>query len=432
MMAENNESIVVTGIGMVLPTGCGLKSLWSAFVSGQPAFSVYRDERIKTQLIPFFGHVPAALLAEARQNTPHKLRRFAPDYTACAVLAARDALADASSSWTEVPEERRGLYTCQSDSTTVDVFSFARALEVSYRADGIDFQKFTQEALHRRGADPFLAIKSLSNNVLALLSLIYRFRGDCGAFVQDESAALSALQRACFSLRHGYSDIALVVGAGTYNEALVLTEHYKLGHLSPCSQGPHSLRSFDSERDGTLLGEGAVALVLERVGSAKLRGAAPRVEFGGMVSTTFDRSAPVRSPLMAEEVLSLLAEAGIRPENLGLVCADGKGTVRHDADEIALLEAVFAGASVPVTSLRPIVGALNAAGPLADIAAASAMFQKEAIPPIATLRNPTSERIDFVREGVRPLACATGLTLHTSFNGFFGAILLKHPGVSTR
>lgn len=128
MMAENNESIVVTGIGMVLPTGCGLKSLWSAFVSGQPAFSVYRDERIKTQLIPFFGHVPAALLAEARQNTPHKLRRFAPDYTACAVLAARDALADASSSWTEVPEERRGLYTCQSDSTTVDVFSFARAL----------------------------------------------------------------------------------------------------------------------------------------------------------------------------------------------------------------------------------------------------------------------------------------------------------------
>jgi len=429
MNHKKNDAIVVTGLGMVLPTGVGMEPLWSAFVSGKPAFSPYHNERIKTSLIPFFGHVPQSLLADARQIVPHKLRRFTPDYTACAVLAVKEALADANSSWSDVPEERRGLYTSQSDSTACDVFSFAHALDVSYQANGIDFQKFTQAALHARGVDPFLVIKNLSNNVLALISLVYRFRGDCGAFVHDESAALSALQRACFSLSHGYSDIALVVGAGTYNEALVLTEHYKLGHLSPCHQGKNSLRSFDLEQDGTLLGEGAVALVLERTESAKCRGAKSHVVLGGMVSTAFDYRAKTRSPLIAKKVLSLFNQEGMIPQNLGLICADGKGVAQNDADEIALIESLIGDAPVPVTSLRPIVGVLSSAGPLADIAMVSAMFEEKAIPPIATLRNPASEKIDFVREGVRQTSCETGLTLHTSFNGFFGAILLKHPGV---
>ncbi len=429
MRTENQENIVVTGIGMVLPTGRGLNALWSAWSTGQPAFFPYRHERIRTQKIPFFGHIPEALLAEARQIIPHKLRRFSPDYTACTALAVRDALENAGSNWSDVAEERRGLYTCQSDSTSADIFSFVRALEVAYQTNRIDFKKFTQESLHRRGSDPFLAIKNLSNNVLALLSLIYRFRGDCGAYVQDESATLPALQRACFSLRHDYSDIALVVGAGTYNEAMVLTEHYKLGHLSPCHAGPHSLRSFDCERDGTVLAEGAVAFVLERESSAKRRGAKPQIIIGGIVNTPLDQRASMYSPQTGEAVRSLLAKTGVQPDDCGVICADGKGTAQHDAAETALLESLFAETSVSVTSLRPILGVLNAAGPLADIAGVSAMFHKEAIPPIATLRHPTSARIDFVQGAVRQKSCTVGITLHTSFNGFFGALLLVRPGV---
>jgi len=428
MSDRYSDEIVVTGMGMVLPTGLGMEPLWSAFVSAKPSFSTYRHKRIKTSLIPLFGHVPQPLLANARESVPHKLRRFIPDYTACAVLSAKEALSDAGDSWSKVSEERRSLFTSQSDSTAWDVFSFANALDASYQANGIDFQKFTEEALHARGVDPFLAIKNLSNNVLAIISLVYRFRGDCGAFVQDESAALSALLRACFSLRHGHSDIALVVGAGTYNEALVLTEHYKLGHLSPCHQGPYSLRSFDVERDGTLLSEGAVALVLERAEDAKRRGATPHLKLGGMVSTTFDRRHQIHNPLIAQKVISLLDQEGIAPQDLGVICADGKGVVKNDADEIGLMEALFRNVEVPVTSVRPIVGVLNAAGPLTDIAVVSAMFREKTIPPIATLRHPASEKIHFVVDSVRPLYCATGLTLHTSFNGFFGAMLLKHPG----
>jgi 3-oxoacyl-(acyl-carrier-protein) synthase len=429
MRTEQTESIVVTGAGAILPTSRGLEALWSAVRDGEPAFSNYRDGSITTQLMPWFGHVPEAVTLAARQQVPHKLRRFASDYGVWAVLSAQDAL-DQAGSWTAVAEERRGLYVGQCDTIYPSLASLSPALKIAYGAEGLDFAKLTGEALHRRGTDPFTVIKGLSNNVFALLSMTYNFRGDCSAFVPDESAAIAALKRACFSLTHGYCDIALVVGAGNYGDPLMLTELYQLGHLSASAHGRHSLRSFDRERDGTLLGEGAVALALERAGDARRRGAQPLLEIAGILGTTADPGSPANISHLSGRVRSLLAEAGIEPTELGLVCADGKGGVAQDGAEMAVLEAVLDGAPVPVTSQRPIIGTLSAAGPLADIVLAGMVFRQETVPPVATLATPGAAGIDFVRGAARHRACATALTTHASFNGFFGATLLKHPSYS--
>ena len=179
-----------------------------------------------------------------------------------------------------------------------------------------------------------------------------------------------------------------------------------------------AVRSFDSARDGTVLGEGAVALVLERTDRARARGAAPELEIAG----TALHPASGRSAAAA-----LLERTGVVPEELDAVCADGKGTAHHDAGEARMLARLLAGAPVPVTSVRPVLGQIGAAGPLADLALCRRMFAHDLVPPVAGLRDPISNRLDFVVDAPRRVPMRTVLTAHHDFHGLAGAVLATRP-----
>ncbi|MGG7572165.1 beta-ketoacyl synthase N-terminal-like domain-containing protein [Streptomyces sirii] len=399
------DSVVVTGIGAVLPTGRGPQALWSAWRAAQPALTPYRDPYVRTEKITHFGHVPDELQQQSRESVPHKLRKFGTAFTFNAVLAAQDAMEQAGESWQEIPEERRGLYVAQDDSTELSAAAFHKALDRA-RTDtspqaGVDLQRLVAEAFGNAATfNPFTVIRSLNNNTLAMVSIAQRFRGDCAAFVQDAGAALGALQRAAFTLRQGHCDTALVVGAGSYNEPLKLAAQYRAGHLSAGGAGGAAVRSFDAERDGTVLAEGAVALVLERAGDAARRGARPLVTFlGAALRPAVDSG--VGPSTLAEGPRGLLADHGLTPDTLGAVLADGKGTVAHDAAEAELLRALLKDSGVPVGSLRPVTGTLGAAGPLAELALAPHLFAEESCrrSPICAPRPTTAPTSSWAHPG---------------------------------
>ncbi|REK87288.1 beta-ketoacyl synthase [Streptomyces inhibens] len=427
----SDDAIVVTGIGAVLPTGRGPQALWSAWREAQPALSPYRDPYVRTRKITHFGHVPDELQQQSRESVPHKLRKFGTPFTFNAVLAAQDAMDAAGEGWQSIPEERRGLYVAQDDSTELSAAAFHKALDKA-RSDpsaqaGVDLQRLVAEAFGNAATfNPFTVIRALNNNTLALISIAQRFRGDCAAFVQDAGAALGALQRAAFTLRQGLCDTALVVGAGSFNEPLKLAAQYRAGHLSAGGRGGAALRSFDAERDGTVLAEGAVALVLERAGDAARRGARPLVEIlGAALRPAVDSG--IGPSTLAEGPRGLLAAHGLTPDTLGAVLADGKGTVHHDAAEAELLRALLKDSGVPVASLRPVTGTLGAAGPLAELALAPALFEADELPPIAHLRTPPDDGTDFVMGTPRKRRIDSVLSLHSTFNGFAGAALVQRP-----
>ncbi|MFF0622840.1 beta-ketoacyl synthase N-terminal-like domain-containing protein [Streptomyces sp. NPDC004296] len=425
------DAIVVTGIGAVLPTGRGPEALWTAWCEARTALAPYRDPYVRTQRITHFGHVPADLQQAGRDSVPHKLRKFGTAFTFNAVLASEDAMRQAGDSWQTIPEERRGLYVAQDDSTELSAAAFHKALAQA-RTDtspqvGADLTRVVAEAFGNAATfNPFTVIRALNNNTLALVSIAQRFRGDCAAFVQDAGAALGALQRAAFSLRRGDCDTALVVGAGSYNEPLKLAAQYRAGHLTAGGRGTASLRSFDAERDGTVLAEGAVALVLERAGDAAARGARPLVTVAGAALRPAVDSG-VGPAALAESARGLMAAHGMTPDTLGAVLADGKGTVRHDAAEAELLRALLKDSGVPVSSVRPVTGTLGAAGPLAELALAPSLFATGELPPIAHLTTPPDDGTDFVTGSARKRRIDSVLSLHSSFNGFAGALLAKRP-----
>ncbi|MDG9712177.1 beta-ketoacyl synthase N-terminal-like domain-containing protein [Streptomyces sp. DH10] len=431
MSTDIPDAIVVTGIGAVLPTGRGPEALWTAWREARPALSPYRDPYVRSRRITHFGHVPDELQKQGRDSVPHKLRKFGTPFTFNAVLAVQDAQRQAGKSWEAIPEERRGLYVAQDDSTDLSAAAFTKALDKA-RTDasaqvGADLQRVVAEAFGNAATfNPFTVIRALNNNTLALVSIAERFRGDCAAFVQDAGAALSALQRAQFSLRNGHCDTAVVVGAGSYNEALKLAGLYRAGQLSAGGHGRDSLRSFAPDRDGTVVGEGAVALVLERAEDAVARGARPLVEVvGTRLRPALDGG--VGPADLAESARTLLAAHGMTPDMLGAVLADGKGTVHHDTAEIELLRTLLKDSRVPVSSVRPIVGTLGAAGPLAELALAPDLFAAGELPPIAHLSTSPDEGTDFVTGSARKRRIDSVLSLHSTFNGFAGALLAKRP-----
>lgn len=320
---------------MVLPTGRHITPLWDAWTDGKPAISPYLDPLVSTRRITHFGHIPAEVVEQSREAVPHRQRKYGTPYTFNAVLAAQDAIAEAGPGWARVEDRRRGLFVAQDNSTTPSIGTFARGLTQLGEGREIDFGALTNELLMNGGLDPFTIIHALNNNTLALVSIVHELRGDCAALVQGESAAVTALQRATFSLRNGHCDIALVVGAGSYNEPLTLAGHYRLGHLSKDAGGDGQLRSFDSAQDGTVLSEGAVALVLERSRDATARGATPLVQLCDTVVVSGSRGAGPAH--IAQRYDDMLHQNGIGTEQLGAVLADGKAAprLRHRRDRTA-------------------------------------------------------------------------------------------------
>lgn len=425
-MSTSSNPIVITGVGAVLPTGGSAAQHWARALAGQTGVSAYAGQHLRSALIPCFGKVDAQLSLATKEAVPPRLRRYCTDATCWGLQAIAEALGRSGLELGAIPEERRGIFTAQGDYMFVSFPSFLPALREATRDGALDRSTFTRQILSGRGCDPFMAVKALSNNLLAVASLQHRLRGDCGAFAQNESGAAAALSAASFSLRHGYCDVALVVGSGSCDEAFKLREHHDLLQLSPCAAGRSSLRSFDRGRDGTILGEGAVALVLERAAAVSARGGLPLAELSA-VACTNEQAADGSA---ASAYARCLQRAGVeeaRLAELDFVCASGLGTQRHDALEAQLLEVALGEhwTRVPVTCLRPLTGSLGSVSLLSDVMTTGLALREGCIPPIAHLTQPLRSELGFVMGQAQPRRCRAAACFSMGFDEFRSAVLLR-------
>ncbi len=124
-------------------------------------------------------------------------------------------------------------------------------------------------------------------------------------------------------------------------------------------------RPFDAKRDGLVIGEGAGTLILEELEHAQARSARIYAEIVGFANNT--DGTHVTSPQseqMAQCMRLALADAGLKPEDIGYVNLHGTATERGDAAESAATNAVF-GTKTPVSTLKSYMGhTLGACGAL--------------------------------------------------------------------
>ncbi|HEY0845245.1 MAG TPA: beta-ketoacyl synthase N-terminal-like domain-containing protein [Noviherbaspirillum sp.] len=425
MSPTSDNAVVITGAGCVLP-GCNTtEEFWGRLLTADSAITPYRDAHIDSSLIPCFGAISQEQRAMASEAVPFKLRRYSAPTAQWAVKAAREALAQAGLDLQQVPEDRRGLFTAQGDFTFPSTPSFARGIAGAQEKRSLDLVTLTNECMHLRGVDPFMAIKCLANNVLAIASLSFEMRGDAAAFVQDDSAIPAALRSAVFSLQQGYSDMALLLFAGSYNEALTLAELYRLEYLSACNDGAASLRPFDLRRDGTIPGEGAIALVLETASHARRRHALPLAQVRGIGNAIDAPARPAGVDAYQRCVRPALAAAGLGLDDIDVIVASGKGSYQHDHREAARLVALQDSiAMLPVTCATAITGTVPACP--TQWLAALGILQTGVVPHVAHLEQSLEPRLDLVRDVPRQTPSRHVLALDAGFAGSHSAVLFSH------
>ena len=196
--------------------------------------------------------------------------------------------------------------------------------------------------------------------------------GTKGSPIATSTACASggtAIQLGVEAIRRGETDAALVVGTDASVNAESLIRFSLLSALSTRNDPPAAAsRPFSKDREGFVMAEGAGALVLESLSSARARGASILgvLEGCGEVADGFHRtrSSPDGKPIIAC-MRNALADAGLEPESIDYINAHGTGTPENDKMEWIGISAVFGdrAGSIPMSSNKSMIGhSLTAAG----------------------------------------------------------------------
>jgi 3-oxoacyl-[acyl-carrier-protein] synthase II len=253
-----------------------------------------------------------------------------------------------------------------------------------------------------------------ARDVESTLERVQHSFGLSGPIVNLSAACASsnfALEVGRTWLRHGVVDICIAGGAEMAVSPLGLSTFGNLRALSRRNDDPAGAsRPFDRGRDGFVLGEGAVAFVLERAADARRRSAHAYGEIAGCGSTSdaYHQVIPSPDPTQAGEAIRhALADARIAIDQVDHVNAHATSTPVGDATEAAVLRLVFGDTldRIPVTSTKSMTGhLLTAAGAIEVLACLTAMRHR-AVPPTINLddcdveldlvaRHPREHRVD--------------------------------------
>ncbi|MFR9673737.1 beta-ketoacyl-[acyl-carrier-protein] synthase family protein [Streptomyces sp. TR06-5] len=213
---------------------------------------------------------------------------------------------------------------------------------------------------------------------------------DTHTFSNACSASLYALALAEEQLESGTAEHVIVAGADSITESMFgLTDAFQL-------EPPGRLRPFDVHRKGTILGEGAGAVVLGRAdrGDRRVHG---RLRSVGVNCDAYHTTAPDQAGVAAA-IRDAHDRAGVKPANVDLVMLHGTGTPLNDEVEIRAMREVFGeDESVPwVTAIKSMTGhTAGSAGVLSLITALRTMSTGR-IPPVTELDRPT-ENVSAMR-----------------------------------
>jgi minimal PKS chain-length factor (CLF/KS beta) len=403
---------VVTGIGVVAPTGIGIEAYWAATREGRSGIrqiSRFDPCQYETQLA---GEIQDF---NPRDFIPHQLVVQTDRWTWMALAATQMALDDA------------GLDPKAHDAYRLSVVTASSS-------GGNEFGQKEIQNLWGKGPIFVGAYQSIAWFYAASsgqISIRHGLKGPCGVVVSEGAAGLDALAHARRTIRRG---VDAVVSGGT--EAPIcpygLVCHMKSGQLSREMDPREAYRPFDRAANGHVPGEGGAVLLVEDLGFARRRGA-PRIygEILGHAATqdAFHPSRPAPDGRQLARAIRLaLDDAGVEADDVGAIFADAWGTPAADALEVRAIKEVFGShaPSIPVTAPKSMVGRLYSGGASLDVATALLAMRDGVIPPTVNLRDPTEAfGLDFVIGEARPAEPETVLVIARGFGGFNSAMVLR-------
>jgi 3-oxoacyl-[acyl-carrier-protein] synthase I len=376
--------IVVTGSGAVCAAGMDPEAILAAVLAGRSAIGPVRQWDTTGWPMREAGEVvdlnPRALVEDRKL---HKLIRRTDLFGLHAagraiegsgVIAHRETQDEAAAARYS---DRTGVYVGSGGGNYQNQYDYFALMTET--AD--DLKAFGRQLVD--SVNPMWLLRTLPNNVLGHIGIRHGLKGPNACITNHSVGGTMAVIEAFEALRNGEADRAVAVGHDAPIEPQMLLYYQRVGLIAS-----EALRPFDARHDGSVFGEGAGALMLETEASATARsapvlgealGGGVTCEAEGLLSIRDDGDGVVRA------IRQALADAQLRPEDVGMIVAHGNGTPRSDASEAAALRAVFGPALPPVTAFKWAFGHLIAAAGILDAVLALAALKRRVVPGIATL-----------------------------------------------
>ncbi len=410
-MALPGERVVLTGIGALTPLGAGAGALWESVVAGRSGIrSVegFDASRFPSRMAgEVRGFDPRAWLTA---KTVHRTGRAAQMALAAAAMALEDA------GWARLPGGVRETAVVLGSG-----YGSMPSVEEAYRV-------YFTEGWEK---NPFLAVPlCMPNAAGSMIALQHGFRGPSYTLSAACASGSAAIAEAARLVRSGAVRRALTGGVDATVIPGVFSIWCRLGVMSTRNDDPEgACAPFSADRDGLVLGEGACVLALERLDDAERRGARVYAELAGAGSTCDGEN--VTAPRVEGEVEALraaLADAGLRPEEIGYVNAHGTGTALNDRVETqALHEAFGAGArALAVSSTKSMIGHTMGASGAIECAVTALALREQVLPPTRNLRIPDPAcDLDYVPGRARAARVDAALSSSFAFGGSSVVLALR-------
>ncbi|HQR72664.1 MAG TPA: beta-ketoacyl synthase N-terminal-like domain-containing protein, partial [Burkholderiaceae bacterium] len=274
--------------------------------------------------------------------------------------------------------------------------------------------------------NPMWLLRSLPNNVLGHVGIRHGLKGPNACITNHSISGPLALAEAAESLRNGECTRAVVAAHDAGIEPQTLLYYDQMGLLSN-----EALRPFDARHDGSVMGEGAAAIVLESGAAAQERGAKVLGEFLGAGSGSDGLGLLPISEVgdgLVRAITAALQAAQLEPADVGMIVAHGNGTANSDVSETRALLQLFGRDMPPVTSFKWSFGHLLAASGLADATIGLAALRARVVPGIAPLAelDPDCAALNASNTHREPRS-DVALLLSRGFGGTNAACLLRAP-----
>ena len=406
--------VVVTGLGMVTPLGCGVEPTWTRLLAGESGAS--RVERFDVSDLPcrIACQIPRGDGSDGTFNPDDwmdpKDQRRVDDFIVFAMAAADQALADAGWQPTAYDDQVR---------SGVLIGSGIGGLQ------GIEEAAHTLKDKGPRRLSPFFIPGRLINLASGYVSIKHGLKGPNHAVVTACSTGAHAIGDAGRLIALGDAEVMVAGGAESPIGRLALAGFAACRALSTGfnDEPTRASRPYDRDRDGFVMGEGAGVVVLEELEHAKARGARIYGELigYGLSGDAFHITAPTEDGDGAFRCMTAAVKrAGIDVSEIDYVNAHGTSTPLGDEIELAAVTRLLGNATgrLSMSSTKSATGhLLGAAGAVEAIFSLLAIRDNVA-PPTINLDNPSVETpIDLVPHEARPRPVDTVLSNSFGFGG---------------
>ncbi|MHB8521748.1 MAG: beta-ketoacyl-[acyl-carrier-protein] synthase family protein [Limisphaerales bacterium] len=405
--------VVITGMGVIAPNGQDLDTFWDSLRKGTSAAT--RVTRFETSNLPNKVAAEIKNFEGSRYMDAKKAKRFELSIQ-YGIAASRLAVEDAAIDFKKFDPDRVGVI----EATTVS------GMETWFKGQ----TEFLSKGY--RHVSPFTLINAYWGGGSGEIALELGICGHAISYSSGSASGNDAIGYALQMIQQDEVDVMVAGGAeapllaplwGAFCQTKVMTARN--------DQPKESMRPFDRQRDGFLLGEGAAFLVLEELSFALARRASIYAEVLGQGRSCEACHSVLPHPDgigLHRAMQKALRAARLHPNEVDYINAHGTATESHDLVETLAIKRLFGERArhVPVSSTKPVTGhLLGAAGAIETVVCALALKHQE-IPPTLNLTAPAEDcDLDYVPERARPYPVRVAMNLNCGFGGKNACLILR-------